>query len=240
MIRSRFTQGLYLLSIVAKLMILQSCAPARTQSVEDGRPERGSLTSEHNFARQQALAETESPQTDFSALRSGFTKTAQYQPWDTKEHEAAKAMFDAFENRDYALCFALSEALVKANYTNLDAHFGLLTCGQALGREAPFLKHEAWLLKGLMRSILNSGDGQTVSTAYRTISLNESRAFVRLRGLMLDRHDILSVPGKNIDVLHCTALRDDAGDTTALYFDNTPALLHSFGLPQHPILELTR
>lgn len=179
------------------------------------------------YAREYLKVQNQDPSANFQKLRTLFLGTEYYKPWESKEHEAAIAIFNTIEDDDYALCLQLSQALIETNFTNLDAHFGAYQCHTRSGNNAQASYH-AYVLKGLYQSILNSGDGLSPKTPYLCNSSNELRAFIRLTGKHLIQRETIDVSPRYIEKL--TLGFDDAEEYELRYVDTSPALQHSFGV----------
>lgn len=159
---------------------------------------------------------------DFTTLRQTFTSTEAYEPWDTREHEASLAMFNALEDGDFTLCLQFSDAILTLNYTSLGGHFGAYTCHNALEHFDQSAFHR-YVITGLMHSIEASGNGQSATTAYKTISASEMRSFLQVRGQLMYRQEYTPLGAKQIDKIF--AIDSETEEHIEVYFDNSAALM---------------
>jgi len=159
---------------------------------------------------------------DFSAMRWAYRYSAYYEAWDTKEHEASLAMFNAFEDENYSLCKQFASAILKKNYTSISGHLGSYNCSVATGNSDTANFHR-FVLSGLAKSIEQSGDGLSPATAYVTITPTEMRSFIQMLGLTSFRQELTPTPGKYIERFYVIDMRTEEYKT--LYFDNSASLL---------------
>ena len=179
-------------------------------------------TSAYQQAQQNVVEQ--SSDADFDTLRALYAGSKFYAPWDTAEHEAGLAILNAMEDQDYALCLTLAQSVLKLNFTNLDAHFGAYNCSR--GHDEQTTVFHARVLKGLFKSISNSGDGNAPETAYMVNSANEARAFVRLSSLLMFRQESVTEGGRYYHLIF--SAHPTKEDVVELYFDLTKAQLHNF------------
>lgn len=159
---------------------------------------------------------------NFDKLRWSFRSSSEFQEWDTLEHEAALAMFNAFEDQNYPLCLKFSQAILDINYTSISAHFGAFSCLSALGKETEAAFHR-YVISGLVESIEKSGDGKTAKTAFVTISPSEMRSYIQVRGLTSYRQELVDAGARYIEKFYVI---DPATDQhLELYFDNSASLI---------------
>lgn len=167
----------------------------------------------------------QSDKANFKKLRTAFTGTKLYRPWETTEHEAALSMLNASEDENYELCLAFADALIEANFISLDGHYGAFQCNKELGNTARSEFH-SYVLKGLLDSIHASGDGLSPDTAYVTLSSNETRAFIRLQGLLMYRQEPLLIGNKQLE--HIFIIEPISDEASSLYFDISAATMSVF------------
>lgn len=223
------------ISIYLIAIILISCSTACGSHKEYSRHQQLSFAlhtdGENQFKEEKLKVLQRTPQVNFENLRISYTQTKHYLPWDTVEHEASVAMLNAQEDQNYLLCFKLAKAIIEKNFVSIDGHYGAFSCGKSLKNNEAQELH-GYILKGLIQSIKNSGDGKSIESAYKTISLTEMRAFIRATGLTMYRQENVIAGAKQIDLIYC--LDPISNESISLYFDNTPARMHIFKRPTLP------
>jgi hypothetical protein len=206
------------------ILALLSCSQTKLiQEIEA--PELAfSRNAEFEYQRQQTLALSRSPSTNFNALRQSFAKSERFEPWNMTEHQAGLAMLNAQEDGELHLCSQIARAILDQNFTSLIAHYGLATCGTV--DEAIDTDLYGWILRGLLASIDASGDGQSAETAYVCNGSIEMRDFIRLKGLLMFRQENIIGSFKQIELAH--TMDPETKELHMLYFDLTASRLKSF------------
>jgi len=180
---------------------------------------------EAKFLEEKERILNQSPDADFDALRQAYVGTDDFKPWDSSEHKAGLVLLEAQADGNLELCITFARAMIKENFTSLLGHFGVASCGKALGytEEASF---HSYVLQGLIDSIRKSGDGLSPETAYVCNSPTEMRDFVRLSGLLMYRQEYHSAGRKQIEAVFAMDTQTD--EALTLYFDTTASRMHSF------------
>ena len=119
---------------------------------------------------------------DFGELRMAYAASPKYD-FDT-DAEARKSMFAALQNRDYKRAIGIAEKALDQDYVDMDAHFVLEQANKAGGDDKQAAFHHT-VVKGLIESILKSGDGAGYDTAYKVIAIREEYIVLQVKGLQL-------------------------------------------------------
>ncbi len=188
---------------------------------------------EDAFQKEKSRVLAQDSSANFNLLRLSYTHTRQYQPWESREHEAGLVLLEAHQSGDFALCITIAEALLKLNFTSLMGHFGGAACYSALGDTNKSTFH-TWVLQGLISSIRSSGDGISIDTPFVCNSPTEMRDFVRMLGLLMYRQDYVDSGPKQIERVHAINTNDE---NITLYFDTTVARMHSFRTNNTPSIK---
>lgn len=133
---------------------------------------------------------------DFGQLRTLFTKLDSYGPLspDTKE------MFAALRQGDYKTALKRVDEILAENYLDAHAHYVGMIAAEKLG-DAPRGAHHRYVEKGILDSILSSGDGKTPETAFKVIFVSEEYALLRSLGLQSQQQDLVDIDGHSFDLL---------------------------------------
>lgn len=161
------------------------------------------------YAQQVAKAEAEDPSTDFKAMRLAWRGSDARKRADTfaLREQLAKAV----QKRDLTRVADLARSILAKEYVNLRAHSLLLQVCQARKDDA-CVKHETFVLSGLLASITASGDGKSADTAYQVISIEEEYFVMDARGLHSEQQSLMFQAQKPYDVL-------STGDGQNVWFD---------------------
>lgn len=200
--------------------MLQACSHLDSPAAPLNKRLSSDQTELYNLEKQKLISgETD---VDFNKLRWAYRSSDAYSPWDTQEHEASLAMFNAYEDEEYELCLAFANAILDQNYASLTGHFGAYTCYSAIDNiESSSFHHR--IVRGLVASIEASGDGESANTPYVTITPSEMRSFMQIQGLTSYRQELVNIPAKYIEKFYVI---DTATEVhLELYFDNTASLM---------------
>jgi hypothetical protein len=164
---------------------------------------------------------------DFKAFRYAFAETPQYSPY--AEHGDKRAMFRALQAGDYQTATMLANEILAADYTDLDAHFVCFVAYDKShdGTDAQF--HRT-VVRGLMDSISESGDGKSADTAYVVIAVREEYAYLGLSGYDVNGQTLVKSNSGPVDAMDVTDQMTREHRT--IYFNvsrSFAALEHQFG-----------
>ncbi len=135
---------------------------------------------------------------NFQSLRIAYTRTPDYRPYGSAGPK--DAAFEALSKKDFAGALKSAQAVLDTNYVDLDIH---LLCRIAY-RETGNAEKEAFhtsVLKGLVNSIYNSGDGSSPEKAMVVISVPEEYFLMNANGLHLLKQKSLTVNGHDYDAM---------------------------------------
>jgi hypothetical protein len=109
---------------------------------------------------------------DFGELRLAFGQM----PDSATEPDPGlfQAMSSALKEKKYAEAMEPAQKALERDFVDIDAHWTLYKSNQELNnlQQAEFHQH---IFEGLCQSIMNSGDGKSIETAYTVISQREEQ-----------------------------------------------------------------
>lgn len=153
---------------------------------------------------------------DFSLLRTEYTKTALYQPFDQTERDQARAMFEALDANDLAQCVKRADAILARNFTSLAAHMGAAICHGRL-EQSDLQQLHAEIYDGLINSIASTGNGSSPQTAFVVINTDEIYGFLQAQDLEVVTQALVQVSGKDYDLM--TIRNPRTNQQYGVYFD---------------------
>ena len=163
-----------------------------------------------------ARARSHDPTLDFGALRHAYAHSNQYAPYDTRQRDAHRSVYESLDKGDYRRVLALVDSLLLTNFVDLEAHMAGTLAAQAL-RDSSRATFHRWVAEGLLRSIKESGLG-TKSRPFVVISITEEYAFALLTGLR--RHGAQGLGDCGGHPCDWVVLQDRrTGSDTTLFFD---------------------
>lgn len=152
---------------------------------------------------------------DFTKLRLLYSKTSEYNPY-ASDREKSEAMYRAFNEGKFEEAVSYANLILDDNYVDLDAHILLTFTYQKIGNAERSDYHD-FVINGLLNSILASGDGESLKTAYVVISVKEEYAILNLLGLQAEEQRLVNEGGHSYDVFKVTDLK--TGQSSVLYFN---------------------
>ena len=118
---------------------------------------------------------------DLGELRRAYADSADF---TTESSSALQAeLMDAMGKRDFPRAIRSAQKAIETKYANIHAHHALYFAYRETGDEERFKFHFA-VWKGLIDSILRSGDGKSETTAYEVMSIDEEYLVLRILGLV--------------------------------------------------------
>lgn len=152
---------------------------------------------------------------DFKQLRFSYMESPErHQAKDTDEQK--KAMFEALKKNDYAKALHNADLVLENEFVDLEAHRVKQIACEALNDEQKAAFHQA-VTRGLLKSILDSGDGKSAATAYVVISVHEEYIVLQALGLRPSGQSVVHLDGHSYDVLE--AKKKDSGAGVKLFFN---------------------
>lgn len=152
---------------------------------------------------------------DFKELRLAYTGTKLYDPYGGSL-DARDAMFAALNAKENDKALAASEKLLAVNYLDINAHFVASVANTNLKRPEKSDYHK-YVFQNLLKSIIHSGDGKTLETAFVVISVDEEYALLNFMGLRQVGHQKVEENGHDYDKM--TAKNPKTEKTSIYYFN---------------------
>lgn len=152
---------------------------------------------------------------DFQRLRMSYVDSPEFKKArDTDEQRTQ--MIQAVNAKDYKLAIKNADVVLENNYADMDAHFGKYIAHRELGdaKQAEFHRH---VFDGLIKSVLNSGDGKSIETAYVVVSVHEEYVVLQVLGLQPQGQSLLHDQGHSYDVMKAKDRK--SGEAVTLYFN---------------------
>jgi hypothetical protein len=172
-----------------------------------------SSTAQKDFDALLAKVKKSDDSVDFAQLRRLYTQTDAYSPYGDS---AKKEMYTVLNNNDFKKARSLADEALTENYLNIDAHLVKMIACDKLG-EAACSAHHKYVAKGIIDSILKSGDGKSTKGAMFVISVAEEYAVIRVLGLRPVGQALNHSEGHSYDVL--TVMDPNTKEESTLYFN---------------------
>jgi hypothetical protein len=182
------------------------CLPSRILSQQESKPTYESLLER---------VKKGDPAADFTALRLAY---ADNPPKDSEgtDSDTNKAMFSALRSKKYDEAVEYARKIVKGNFVDINAHY-VLAVAYREKNDLEKEKFHRYVAEGLIKSILNSGDGKSQETAFVVISTAEEYVILRVLGLTPGSQSLQSANGHHYDRLD--AVDPKTKQKVTLYFN---------------------
>ena len=161
------------------------------------------LGSNSEYAKWVAKAMNGDADTDYTALRASYTKTDNYDPYSADTHALFEAAWQAVKSNDCSVALEKSEAILKVDFTRIVAHAFEHECYSTAG-DAARATRELAIARGLAESLLHSGDGKSLETAYVVVTLNEENFVLSSLGIIPKAQSLVNKSGHMYDLMQGT------------------------------------
>lgn len=169
----------------------------------------------HELARQ---AQENPSDADFVALREAYVASEHYRP--TSHYSSGKLIgttngLDSFES-----VVEFCHNVLDQNPMDLEVRLLLEYTYEQLN-DTKNVQRQHNFVKGMIEAIYASGDGTSVDSPLKVVSVAEEYTLLSLNGLKLRFQQLIEHDGRRFDVLTCTRRNDEDGPQVTLYFDIT-------------------
>ena len=151
---------------------------------------------------------------DFKELRMSYTETSDYDAYGPSQ-ELLRTMFTAFNDKKYKQAIDQAEKIFAKDYVCIDAHMVSAEAYGALNDKEKSDYHR-YVAEGLIDSILKSGKGRSIETAFVVITTGEEYTILRLNGLKPTGQALLHQNGHSYDRL--SAIDPKTNEKSEFYF----------------------
>jgi len=155
------------------------------------------------------------PSANFMALRIAYADASHKDSSDVPA-DASRSMYSALREKKYEQAIMHAEKIIKAKFVDINAHMVASAAYKEMGNIEKEQFHR-YVADGLIKSILNSGDGKSQETAFKVISTEEEYVILRISGLMPQSQSLLSANGHNYDRLD--AVDRKTNEKVSLFFN---------------------
>ena len=126
---------------------------------------------------------------DFRQMRLAYADSPDYsQGPDTTEKK--KSMMEALRAKDFDGAVKNAEAVLAGDNVDMDAHYVDYVAYRELKDQEKADFHQ-FVLKGLLKSITDSGDGKSPKTAFQVIEVHEEYVLLHFMGIGLPKSQSL-------------------------------------------------
>ncbi|MCS6870151.1 MAG: DUF4919 domain-containing protein [Anaerolineae bacterium] len=176
-----------------------------------------------DYAQLLAIALNDIRQADFTALRAAYTRTAHYNPYRSGATDAG--LIELMRAENWSAAAARCERLIAEDYLHAPLHLTMSYIYQQLEDEERAAWHLAFA-RGLIGSLLSSGDGRSPETAFKVITVREEYEMLRALSLESLGQRLIAENDRYYDVL---TVRDANGAEGEIFFEVTDIIRYTQG-----------
>jgi hypothetical protein len=170
---------------------------------------------ENLFAAEQTK-QTPAQAAEYLKLRLDYSKTAEYNPYDSEVSEIRKECYKLMDAGKYKEAIEKAESGLKKDKYNIFLTIAL-SAAYRKNQDTENADRYRKLWVGLVSSILTSGDGKSAGTAFKVISVDEEYAVLAVLDLIRTKQRLVNIENSNYDVLQVK--NEQTGKEFELYFN---------------------
>ncbi len=152
---------------------------------------------------------------DYRALRLSYAETSDYNPYGDDKAKKDE-MFEALRNKDYEKAVLAAQAILEKKFVDIEAHFVSSIAFREMKNSERYNFHH-FVTRGLVDSILDSGDGKTPETAFIVIETGEEYTLLGMIGFEVVRQSLIKSDGHSYDKMEVKHRK--TGEPAILFFN---------------------
>jgi len=168
-----------------------------------------------NFATMLEAAKTDPAGADFGELRRAWVQSPEslHTP---EEPEQGEAMQAAMEENDHTTVAKMAGEMLIADPISIRLHLLAATANELAG-DLPASELHKQIARGLVKSILDSGDGMSIESAFHVVSVEEEYAVISLFGAEPRSQEMRQHEGHAYDVI--SVVSEDGTQEGEIFFN---------------------
>jgi len=167
------------------------------------------------FTTMYEAAKQDPTSADFGELRHAWIESEEAEGVP-EAHDQAEALQSAMDASDHATVASLATEMIRVEPISIRLHLLAATAFELSGNLPSSETHKE-IARGLIRSILESGDGQSFETAFHVVSVEEEYAIISLFGGEPKEQSLQEHEGHAYDVV--TIESEDGSETGEIFFN---------------------
>ncbi len=152
---------------------------------------------------------------DFREFRIAYTKSDYYNPYE-QNIKIRKEMSLALSDKKHEKALKLANEILERNYVDIEAHMVCLVVYQDIKKENEYEYH-AYVLDGLIGSIIKSGNGDSPKTAFEVICVREEYIILDILGYKTLKQSLIEKNGHKYDAMEVEEIKTKK--KTTIYFN---------------------
>lgn len=167
------------------------------------------------FTTMYEAAKQDPTNADFGELRQAWIESQEAEEVPEAQDQA-EALQSAMDASDHATVARLAAEMIELEPISIRLHLLAATAFELSGNVPTSETHKE-IARGLIRSILESGDGQSFETAFHVVSVEEEYAIISLFGGEPKAQSLQQHEGHAYDVI--TIESEDGSETGEIFFN---------------------
>ena len=155
-------------------------------------------------------------ETDYLALRMSYAKSQSYNPYDTQIKELRDKVWENVSTKHFRQALRIADEILEKDPLDIQTHALCDYIYNSLGDKKKALHHQI-IARGLINSIITSGDGESCKTAYKVISVAEEYALLFIMNLEGGSQWTLETNGSYFDRM--VAVNPNTKEEHMIYFN---------------------
>jgi hypothetical protein len=127
---------------------------------------------------------------DYLDFRNSFLESKQYSNKSILNNELKKMLFENIKIQNFQEVVRISKEMLSVDYTSFFAHLFLAQGYNMLGDSINQKKYSS-ISAGLLKSILQSGDGKTCETGWHVTQVDEEYFLLNLLGVEVKKQSLI-------------------------------------------------
>ncbi len=170
-----------------------------------------------NYSKTVQTLENGKTDIDYGSFRESFIESKQFKIASKKRaefRELKKEMYKQMSESEYDSIIVTTKKMLSIDYTSMKAHKILRQTYKIIGDTINAKKYKA-IQFGLLKSIVNNGDGKSCKTGWPVIQVSEVYFILEMLGVELSKQDI----DNNGGVCDRMEVVDEKGEKKVYYFE---------------------
>ena len=170
-----------------------------------------------NYSKSVKIIESGNTDIDFKSFRESFIESKQFKiasEKSTEFSELTKTMYKQMSESEFDSVISTTKKMLSIDYTNMTAHKILRQTYKIVGDTINAKKYKA-IQFGLLKSIVNSGDGKSCENGWSVIQISEEYFILDMLDVELDEQHIDNDGG----ICDRMEVVDENGEKKTYYFE---------------------
>lgn len=155
------------------------------------------------------------PTVDFTAFRMAYAESPEYAPYAVNL-PTLEAIEAALKEKDYARAAELATKALEKNFFALRFHYHAAGAYTELGQTDKAEFH-IYVLRGIIRSVLDSGNGKSAETAFHVVSVEETYLVLNALGIRVRSQALARHGESSYDKM--SGIDEESGEEVTLWFN---------------------